>query len=218
MAKTRIPTLKAGVRTERGSSASRRIRNTGALPAVLYGHKEESIALTVDHHQVETMLRHGTHVVELDIDGKAEQALIKDIQHDHAGDGLLHIDFERISMDERVTVPVALDFHGTPAGTMHGGVVEHHLTEISVECLPMDIPEVIRVDIAHLEIGDSIHARDIVVPEGVKVTRDPEDMVAVVAVPRGVPEEEAEEEAEAAAIGEPEVIGEKKEEEEEAKE
>lgn len=215
MAKTQIPTLKADLRPETGSSASRRIRNKGSLPGVLYGHKEESIALTVDHHQVETMLRHGTHLVELDIDGKAEQALIKDIQHDHAGDGMLHIDFERVSMDERVTVTVGLDFHGTPAGTTHGGIAEYHLTEITVECLPMDIPEAIRVDIARLEIGDSIHARDIVVPEGVRVTRDPEYMVVAVAVPKGVAEEEVEE-AEEAQIAEPEVIGGKKEQEEEA--
>jgi large subunit ribosomal protein L25 len=217
MAKTQIPTLKADVRGEKGSSASRRIRNKGSLPAVLYGHKEESIALTVDHREVETMLKHGTLLVELDIDGKAEQALIKAIQHDHAGYGMLHVDFERVSMDELVTVTVALDFHGTPAGATHGGIVEYQLTEITVECLPMDIPEVIRVDIAHLEIGDSIHARDVVPPEGVKVARDPEDMVVAVAAPRGV-EEEAEEEAEKAGITEPEVIGAKKEQEEKAEE
>ena len=213
MAQTAIPTVKAQLRAEKGSRASRRIRREGRLPAVLYGHKEENIALTVEHEEIETLLKRGAHLVELSIDGNVEQALFKDIQHNAAGYGLLHVDFERVALDEEVTTTVALDFHGTPAGSTHGGVPEYHVTEIEIECLPMNIPDVIRVDIAHLELGDALHARDIVLPEGVRITKDPEDQIVSVLLPRAAPAGEAEEEIEEAeAITQPELIGEKKEE------
>ncbi len=213
MARTAIPSLKAQLRAEMGSRASRRVRKQGLLPAVLYGHKESNVALSVDHDEIDVLLRHGARLVELDFDGSVERVLIKDIQYDYGGQDLVHIDFERVSMDERVTVSVVLDFHGTTEGALQGGVVDYHVTNIDVECLPMDIPDSIRVEIAHLEIGQTMHARDVVAPEGTKVVADPELIIVGVLAPKmGVEEEE--EALEAAAAAEPEVIGEKKEEEE----
>jgi len=209
----RIPSLNAEVRKETGSRAARRIRRSGRIPAILYGHKQENVPLTVDHDEVERLLRHGAHLVELVIDGKTERALLKEVQHDFVGDGLHHVDFSRVAMDETVEVEVSLDFHGTPEGVTHGGVVEYHETTVTVECLPADIPESIRVDVAHLQVGEVMHASDLVLPPGVKLAGNPEEMVVGVLAPRAAAEavEAAEAEEEAA---EPEVIGEKKQEKE----
>jgi len=214
MAQTQIPTIEATIREEKGSRASRRIRKKGLLPAILYGHKQENIALTIDHDEAEDLLKRGAHLVGLDFGGEVQQALFKDIQHNAGGYGLLHVDFERVALDEEVIATVAFDFHGTPEGTTHGGILEYHLTDIEVRCLPLNIPDTIRVDIAHLQIGDTMHARDIVPPENVTITNDPEDLiVAVIARRAEALEAEEEKPEEAEEVGEPEVIGEKKEEE-----
>jgi large subunit ribosomal protein L25 len=217
MAQTTIPIVTGEIRTERGSRSARRLRGKGRLPAVLYGHKQENLALTVDHDEIDRLLRHGTHVVELHVGDTVEQALIKDIQHDFGGYGLFHIDFARVAMDETVTVTVALDFHGTPEGSTHGGVVEYHQTDVEVECLPANIPEALRVDIGHLQIGETMHARDLTTPEGVRIVANPEELIVGVPAPRAAAVVAAEEVA-AEEAAEPEVIGEKKEEEERAKE
>ena len=209
----KIPAVNAELRTEMGSRAARRVRAGGRIPAILYGHKQENLALAVNHDEVERLLTHGAHLVDLVLDGKSERALLKDVQHDFLGDGLYHIDFARVAMDEVVRVAVALDFHGTPEGVTHGGVADYHSTTIEVECLPADIPESIRVDVQHLQIGGLLHASDLIMPGGVKMAANPEEILVGVLAPRAAAEEVAPAEGEEAA--EPELIGEKKEEEEE---
>jgi len=206
-----IPTVAASVRTELGSGPARRLRLKGQVPAELYGHNEPNLHLTVNYDEVLRLLAHGVQLVALDIGDKTERALIKDTQHNFGGDILVHVDFARVALDERVKVNVAIDFHGTPAGLAHGGVVEYTINEVEVECLPMAIPESLRVDVDRLELGEYLHVRDIAVPEGVKILADPEAIVAAVHVPKVAPVEApvAEE------VTEPEVIGEKKKEEEE---
>lgn len=211
MAQT-IPTLTATLRSETGSRPARRSRNTGMTPAVLYGHKQDNLNLSVTSEEVLRLLAHNTQLVELSLDGKPERALIKDVQYNYAGDVLLHVDFARVALDEKVTVTVALSFHGTPIGTTHGGVVEYHVTEVEIECLPMAIPESIRVDVDGLELNATLHARDIVLPEGVKLLEDPEEIIVGVHVAKLA---EAPAPAEGEEVAEPEVIGEKKHEEEE---
>jgi len=211
MGKATIPSFEATVRTESGSKASKRLRKQGLLPAVLYGHKQENVSLSVRHDEVMHELAQGVHIVELNIDGRKERALIKSVQHEVLGNGIEHVDFSRVALDEKVHVPVSLDFHGEPAGAVHGGVVEYHLTEVEVEALPMDIPETLRVEIAHLEVGDMLHASDLIVPDGVKLLIDPDEIIVGVHTRRVAAVEEVEVEGE--EIAEPEVIGEKKEEE-----
>jgi len=211
MAQMTIPTLTANVRTDMGSRAVRRLRQKGVIPAELYGHNEPNLHLAVQVDDVLRLLQHGVQLVALNIGGKTERALVKDTQQDYGGDMLIHLDFARVALDEKVKVDVAIEFHGTPAGLARGGTVEYHLNALEIECLPMAIPESIRIDVDRLELNEFLHVRDIVAPEGVKVLNDPEEIVAAVHVPKVV--------AEAAPVveevKEPEVIGEKKREEEE---
>jgi len=208
---TTIPTIDAGIRPEKGSQVARRLRLKGLVPAELYGHHQDNVHLSVRLDEISKLLSHGVQLVSLNFDGKSERALIKDVQHNYLGDGLMHVDFARVALDEKVKVNVAIDFHGTPVGLAHGGVVEYHITEMEVECLPMAIPESIRVNVDNLDINQFIHARDIVVPEGVKVLEDPEAIIAAVHVAKAAPTEVLG----AEVVSEPEVIGEKKKEEEE---
>ncbi|HUW32909.1 MAG TPA: 50S ribosomal protein L25 [Planctomycetota bacterium] len=211
MAQTTIPTLAANVRTDMGSRAVRRLRLKRLIPAELYGHSEPNMHLAVQVDDVARLLQHGVQLVALTIDGKTERALVKEAQHDYAGDYLIHVDFARVALDEKVEVEVAIDFRGTPAGLAHGGVVEYHLNELQVECLPMAIPESIRADVDRIEVNEFLHVRDIVAPEGVKILNDPEEIVVAVHAPKVAPEAAPVTEE----IKEPEVIGEKKREEEE---
>ena len=195
---------------EMGSRCARRLRQKGMIPAELYGHNEPNVHLAVKLDEILRLLQHGVQLVSLAVDGKAERALVKETQHDYAGDGLMHVDFARVALDEKVKVEVALDFHGTPAGLAHGGILEYQLNEVEVECLPMAIPESIRVDVERLELNETLHVRDLAAPEGVKILADPEAIVAAVRPPKI----EAAEAPAVEEITEPEVIGEKKREEE----
>jgi len=214
MTQMTIPTLAASVRTDMGSRAVRRLRQKGSIPAELYGHNEPNLHLAVRADDIIRLLQHGVQLVALTVDGKTERALVKETQSDYAGDTLIHVDFSRVALDEKVKVDVTIDFHGTPAGLAHGGTVEYHLNELEIECLPMAIPESIRVDVDRLELSEFLHVRDIVAPEGVKILNDPEEIVAAVHVAKVAVEAPpvAEE------VKEPEVIGEKKREEEEEEE
>jgi large subunit ribosomal protein L25 len=211
-------TLQAEKRQEVGSRAARRLRADGAVPAVLYGHQRDTVHLTVPTRELEHLLHEGTRLLDLEIGGTIEPAIIKDIQYDALGDHLLHVDFARVAMDEKLTVTIPVELHGTPKGVEAGGVLDHALVDVEVSCLPADIPDRITVEVAHLEIGDTIHLSDLEPPPGVEFLEDAESPVASVHPPMEL--EEAEEAAEVVeeAIGaaEPEVIG--REEEGEAEE
>jgi len=197
-------------RTERGSKAARRLRRAARLPAVLYGHKEEAVALTLPSAQFEALLRAGARMVDLDLDGAAQKVLIKDIQFDALGEDVLHVDFIRVAMDEAVEVTVPIEIHGTAAGVKAGGVLDVLLHGVLVTCLPEAIPESIRVRVDDLEIGRTLHLREVALPVGVAAVGDPETPVVAVHPPAvAVEEVPAEEEVPAA----PEVIGKEKVEE-----
>jgi large subunit ribosomal protein L25 len=206
--------LVAQSRAERGSQASRRLRRHGLIPAVLYGHKEETLSLTLPAGEVEKMIRHGVRVVDLKAGGKEEKALIRDVQWDHLGKELLHIDLARVSLDERIVVTVPLQLRGTAPGVTAGGLLDQPIHALSVECLAISIPESIRVNIGALQIGDSVFVRDLPLPEGVKVMSDQDAIVVHVTAP--VVEAAPTPAAEVAESAEPEVIGRQKAEEEES--
>src|SRR5262249_49498563 len=121
-------------REGRGSQAAKKLRNQGVVPAVLYGHKEETISLSLDRDELHKAIRHGARVVDLEGHGQLEKALIRDIQWDHIGHEILHVDFERVAADERITVPVPLEIRGTAAGAAGGGVLDQPLHNLLVEC------------------------------------------------------------------------------------
>jgi large subunit ribosomal protein L25 len=157
-------------------------------------------------------LRHGARVVDLQTDGTAETALIREVQWDHLGKEVLHVDFARVSKDERIHVSVRLELRGTAPGVTAGGVLDQPLHAIEVECLAVSIPESIRVPIGELQMDGVIHVRDLHLPEGVTALTDPDAVVVHVAPKQVEPEPAAA--APAAGAAEPEVIGRKPGEEE----
>lgn len=193
--------LKASQRSELGSRANRRLRATGAVPAVVYGHKQAVLPISLFKKEVFAHLEQGTHVFDLDYGDQIEKVLVKEVQYDHLGSDILHIDFARVSLDERVKVTVPLELRGTPAGEAEEGVLQQIVSELELECLVTDIPEFIRHNVAEMKLDDTLHIRDLKLPEGVVCLQEPDQLIAVVKII----EEEAEP-AEAAAA-EPEVIG-----------
>lgn len=205
--------LVAKPREGRGSQAAKRLRKQGLVPGILYGHKEANVALSLSGEELHKAVRHGVRVVDLQADGKEEKALIKDIQWDYLGKEILHVDFARVSLDERIVVTVPVELRGTAPGVNAGGVLDQPIHTLSVECLAIRIPESIRVPIGELQLGGSIYVRDLVLPEGVKVMDDPDAIVVHVTTPAAEPE--AAPPTEAPEGAEPEVISSKKKTEEE---
>lgn len=196
--------IRGEARSAHGRSANQRLREREMLPAVIYGHGEPPVSVSVSARDALAALQQLARVIELDIDGKKQQLLIKDVQYDHLQRYPIHLDLMRFDTQERVHVKVPFEFRGTPAGAAVGGVLIHVMNELDVECTAANIPGAIRVKVEALELGQSLHVREIELPEGVTTRHNPEDVVAVCRPPRGGPEEAAPAEGEAAS--EPEVI------------
>jgi large subunit ribosomal protein L25 len=189
-----------------------RLRRDGRLPAVLYGHGEEAVSLTLGADEVEASLRHGAKVVDLDGDASGK-ALLQDVQWDTFFQHVLHVDLLRVRAGERVTIDVPVELRGEALGARDGGIVEQMIHSIEIEVALDVIPDKLHLNINQLEIDGHLTAKDITdLPEGAKILSD-EDAVIVHCVKRELEEEEAP--AEEGAAAEPEVIGKGKEEEEE---
>jgi large subunit ribosomal protein L25 len=204
--------LVAQKREGRGSQKARRLRKQGQVPAVVYGHKEETVSVSLSNDELHAALRHGARVVDLQTDGKVQKALIREIQWDHLGHEILHVDFARVAADERITVPVPVELRGIAPGATGGGLLDQPLHTLMVECPAISVPESIRVNINELQIGAAIYVRDLHLPEGVKVITDPDAIVVQVSAPIAEAEAPA---APAAESAEPEIIGRQKAAEEE---
>jgi large subunit ribosomal protein L25 len=190
------------------------MRRKGLVPAVLYGHKEETLSIALPADEVAKAIRHGVRVVDLQAGGKEEKAFIRDVQWDHLGKELLHVDFTRVALDERIVVTVPLELRGTAPGVTAGGLLDQPIHTLSIECLAISIPESIRVNIGELQIEGSIFVRDLALPPGVKAMSDPDAIVVHITKPIAEPEPTVAPPVEGAA--EPEVIGRQKTEEEES--
>jgi large subunit ribosomal protein L25 len=201
-------TVTAQTRAVRGSREARRLRKQGLVPGVVYGHKEATISLSLPAEELQKAIRHGVRVVDLQSDGKVQKALIRDVQWDHLGKELLHVDFARVSMDERIVLTVPLEVRGTAPGIAAGGVLDQPLHSLSIECLALSVPESIRVSVNELQLDGIIHVKDLVLPSGVKAMTDPE--LIVVQVKAKAVEAEAAAAPAAAESAEPEVIGRQK--------
>lgn len=209
-----VTKLKAIPRDRLGTKAARACRKKGQLPAILYGHKAATCPLLIDAKELALVLKQGARVLELQLPDRVEPAVIKELQHDPISTGVIHVDFERISMDEIVTVKVPLKLKGHSVGVMHGGTLEQHLTEITVKCLPVAIPPFIEADISSLDIGSILHVNAIKPPAGVVIVEDPTHIVVTVHEPRKAEAVEAAAVVAAPGPTEPEVITAKKEEKE----
>ncbi|HOA40067.1 MAG: 50S ribosomal protein L25 [Halanaerobiales bacterium] len=203
--------LAAQVREKTGKGVARKLRQSGLVPAVIYGKGKDPQALVVDPQEVKNYLA-GNVIFDLDIEGLGTMpAMIKDIQKDVISGDLKHVDFLHISMDEKVTVSVPVVLVGDAPGVQEGGVIQQLLWELEVECLPLEIPESLEVDVSNLGVGESLSVSNLQVPEGITILTSEEETIVTIAVPTTAAENEESE----GEITEPEVIGEDKEETEE---
>jgi large subunit ribosomal protein L25 len=201
-------------RTERGSRAAKRLRDAGLIPGVIYGHKKAVVSVTLPLREMTYHLTRGAHLFQLAVDGASETVLIKDAQYDHLGTTLIHVDFTRVNLTERVKVTVPLELKGTPKGEADGGVLTQVIAELEVECVVTEIPELIRHNIADMALDDVLHIKDLKVPDGVKIMQDGELIVATV---KEVLEDTPAVVEAVEAAAEPEIIGRKVAEEAAAK-
>ncbi len=207
--------LKADIREQTGSGHAAKVRKQRRIPAVVYGHKQKPVAISLDAHNLVEGLHHGHRVFDVQIGKKKETIIIKDLQYDHLGRDIIHMDLMRVDVTETVRVMVPIELKGTAKGTHDGGIIEEHTDSLEIECKVTDIPETIVVGVKELGIGDTLHADDIELPSGVKLVSAPSTLLvtcSLVAAAKST--EELEEETPAA----PEVIGEVKEETEEGEE
>jgi large subunit ribosomal protein L25 len=203
--------LHVTLREHLGTAQARRLRQTGQIPAILYGHQEANVALSIPASEIEAAVRHGGKLVDLK-GGVSEKALIRAVQWNPYGNEVLHVDLTRVSEQERVSVMVALELKGEAPGTKQGGMLEHHVFELEIECPAGEIPEKLVAHLKHLQLGESITAGQIELPPQVTLLT-PTDMVVVnchAVGPLVEPELEP-----TAGPGEPEIIGRKPDEDEE---
>lgn len=200
-----IVKLKTQPRPTLGKHATSKVRRQGLIPAIIYGHKQDPVPVALAHDVLDSALRHHARLVELETAKGTETALIKEIQHDHLGKAVLHVDFERVDRDEKIIIEVPLELKGTAPGAS-AGVLDQPLHELKVECLAAQVPESIKVNISTLLLGQIIHVKDVPMPPGVRVLTDPEAIViqvkaqvaAAEATPGAPPAEGA---------AEPEIVG-----------
>jgi large subunit ribosomal protein L25 len=211
--------LKSARRSEVGKGVARKLRTDGRIPAVYYGRGEEPIPLIVTLRELQEVIERaeGSNViVDLKVEGDAgadRKALIREIQRDPVAGSILHLDLQHISLTERIVVEVPIVLLGTPIGVKDGGgILEHLLREVEVECLPTDIPSKLEVEVSGLNIGDSLHVSDLKA-ERVVIKTEADRAIAAVVPPTILEEVKP---AEEAVPAEPELVKEKKEEEAEA--
>jgi len=215
--------LIAKKRDRYGSSNARRIRKAGSLPAVIYGAEKETVSVEIDMHAFERILHHSASesiIIDIELEGEGDlSVLVKDVQHHPVNEGITHADLFRIVAGQVIEVGIALELVGEPAGVNAGGVLDQIMHSIAIECLPKDLVDSITLDVSGLEIGDTMCVSDLNLGSEFRALVEDDAIVASVAAPRA--EEEPEEEelaegAEAAEGAEPEVISEKKADDEEA--
>ncbi|HMP57946.1 MAG TPA: 50S ribosomal protein L25 [Gemmatales bacterium] len=197
-----IKSIPAQPRTRPGSQCAHQLRGGGQVPAVVYGHKEAVLTIAVPHDDMWKVIRQGARIIDVQMGGKSEHCLVQEVQWDHLGKEIQHVDFKRVSADEKVQVTVPVQLRGTSPGVAAGGVVNLVLHDLHIECLVINIPETLRVNISDLQLDGAIHIKELVLPEGVKVLGDPDEVV-VQCVPKV---EEAEPAPGEAGAVEPEVI------------
>ena len=183
-------TLKANKREESGSSAAKRLRREGIVPAVVYGAAQRTYAVQVDAKEFTDLLREqssGNFLVNLEIEGAQEKrklAMVQAIQQDPLSGSIVHVDFHAVKEDETVHANIPIELVGTPAGVKNGGVLDHQLHSIEVFCRPADLPEKLELNVENLGLGDAVHISDLTMPNGVETHIDAEVVVAMIAEPR----------------------------------
>lgn len=201
--------LKAEIREQTGSGHSAKVRKQGRIPAVVYGHKEKPVTISLDKHSLVEGLHHGHRLMDVQIGKKQQKMIIKDLQYDHLGRDIIHVDLMRVDVTETVEVVVPIELKGVAKGTHEGGVIEVHTDKLEVECKVTDIPEAIIVNIKEIGVDDTLHASDIELSSGVRLISAPTTLLVTCSL---VAAAKSTEELEAETPATPEVIGEVKEE------
>lgn len=209
-------TLNVKVRGEIGTSRMRRLRDTGSIPAILYGHGLANVNLAVVHKELMAAVKHGGKLVALKGD-VSESALIRSVQWDTYSKNIIHLDLMRVDLTEMVNTTVRLELKGTAAGASEGGVLQFITHEIEIECPAASIPDKIVVSVLELKLDEAIHVSDVKLPDGAKLITHGEDVVVQCVTPRSE-EDEAAAGAEGATGVEPELIKKEKTDEDEAEE
>lgn len=198
-----ISTVHAERREIVGSSSARKLRAAGRVPAVMYGHGEGTVHLSLDSAQTLALLQAHAHMMDLELEGKTQSCLIQDADFDIHAERVLHVDLLRVSADEAVEVEVEVKLVGPAKGEKTGGSVELSLHTLEVRCVPASIPDRLELNIEDMEMGDVKHAKDVPLPAGVELVTDPEAGVVTIHHPAG---EEIPAAAEGEASAEPELI------------
>jgi large subunit ribosomal protein L25 len=207
--------LPARPRDEIGSRAANRLRKQGLIPGVLYGHGKDAVAIAVEPaHLREAMSsasgRHAVLEVTLEGQKRSHRAIVKDLELDRVRSTITHIDLQEIRLDDVIEAKVTVQFDGTPQGVKMGGIFDEALREVTLKGTVTEIPEHVGIDVAELDLGDTLQVKDLTVPEGLELLDDPEQVLCSVLIPRKVVETEEEEEAAALVPeepAEPEIVG-----------
>lgn len=200
--------LNVQVRTAVGRNATKKVRKAGQVPAVLYGHGQESVSLSVPAEEFLALLRRGSRLVELK-GAVSDTALLRGTQWDPLGKAVIHFDLVRVSATEAVRITLPIELRGSAPGVREGGVIVHVAHDIDIECPASAIPERVGVSLNNLVLGSSIKMAEVELPAEAKLLSDPEQIVVQCVAPLEMPDEAA-----AAAVpGEPEIIGRKADEE-----
>ena len=207
--------LKGEIREHTGSKHAVKVREQGRIPAIMYGHKQEPVALYFYAHKLVVGLHHGHRVVDVQIGRKKETTMFKALQYDHLGKNIIHVDLMRVDVTETVRVTVPIELKGIAKGTHESGIIEEHADHLEIECKVSDIPETIVVSVKEVGVGDSLHASDAELPAGLILISSPTTLLVTCSLVAAAKSTEEIEEEEPAA---PEVIGEEKEGEEESSE
>jgi len=202
--KIRVQPRDPGKNKGTGTRVARRLRERGLVPGVIYGHKQAVVPVTLTRDDVYNLIKSPGHLADLDLGEKTETVLIRDVQWDHLGKEVLHLDFARVSAEEMIDTEVSFEVRGHAAGIAAGGVLEHLVHTLRIRCKAGAIPDSIKADVSHLQVGEGIHVRDLALPPDVAVRSDPELLLAHVVI-RGTTEE-PEAEAAAETPTQPEVI------------
>jgi large subunit ribosomal protein L25 len=191
--------VRAQPREDAGKGASRRLRRRGLVPAILYGGGQDPEMISMAHNELVQHLEHEafySQVLDLNLAGKMEKVVIKDLQRHPAKPFVLHVDFQRISAEEKIRMTIPLHFlnESSSKGVKIGGMVSHNLTEIEVSCLPKDLPKYIEIDMLDMGIGDIVHLSQISLPAGVTLAHAPDPDVPIVIIHGAQVKEEGPEE------------------------
>lgn len=179
-----IPTLNADVRERPGSKYARRLRQSGKLPAVMYGHGEDPVSIAMDAAEILTRIHKGDKLFNLKMGGGAQTVLLRDLQFDYLGTNIIHADFSRVDLEERIHTRVHVRLKGDAVGLKSvGSILIHPITELEIECKVANLPDEVVVDISTLAVGESIHVRDVQLPlPTMKMLSDPDGVVAHIVV------------------------------------